>query len=200
MYLDLLNQLGDASMAEQLRQAREAGREVPGILYLLANRPEWTTHLMQFTSAVMRGRGGLPIWQRELIAALTSRCNQCAFCCDSHAAAATVLLQDAGQPDPAVLVAAVLADVATAPLSTPDRLLYAQVERWAIRRSELTAATFDDLRDAGWEQAQLFEASTIVALFCFFNAWVSGHGINALSPAANAASGLRLARGNYRPG
>jgi uncharacterized peroxidase-related enzyme len=154
---------------------------------------------MEFTHLVMRGPGGLPPWQRELLATLTSRWNDCAFCMRSHAAATAVLMRDAGLADAEGTVAAVLADAARAPVPDADRLLYGAVEQWTANRGNLGQALTDGLLAAGWTTAQIFEASTVCALFCFFNAWVSGHGVADMTPEAYAASGERLARGNYRP-
>jgi len=200
MYLDFINAMGDGPEAERLRELAASGRQLPEIVYLLAARPHWTEHLMDFTSAVLRGPGGLPTWQRELLAALTSRWNGCNFCMRSHAPAAVVLWQDAGYAAAETTVAAILADPATADISAADRLLYQTVELWTVRRHDLSQSVIDALLAAGWSTAQVFEASTIVALFCFFNAWVDSNGVADLTPEGYAASGRNLGRGQYKAG
>lgn len=60
-------------------QMREARIPIPQILHLFAFKPERTKHLERFTQVVMRGPSPLPPWQRELIAAFTSKLNQCLF-------------------------------------------------------------------------------------------------------------------------
>ena len=52
---------------------------VPRILHLFNFRPEWTEHLAAFTQGVMRGPSTLTPGQRELIAAFSSRVNNCDF-------------------------------------------------------------------------------------------------------------------------
>ena len=79
MFLDLASQLSDSPEAQQLQRMAAAGLELPGIVVLLATRPDWTVHWNQFTHEVMRGAGRLPSWQREVLAAVTSRCNHCVF-------------------------------------------------------------------------------------------------------------------------
>jgi hypothetical protein len=79
MYLDLVNNMGDGPEAQQLRAMQAAGMRLPGVVCLLAFRPEWTASLNQFCHQVMRGNGKLPTWQRELVAALTSKYNHCVF-------------------------------------------------------------------------------------------------------------------------
>jgi len=58
---------------------RAAGMPVPQIMHLFAYKPAMTDHLARFTQAVMRGPSPLPAGWRELIAAFTSRRNQCLF-------------------------------------------------------------------------------------------------------------------------
>lgn len=53
--------------------------DVPGIVRLLAYRPERTRHLGRYTQAVMRGPSDLSPGQREMIAAFTSARNDCPF-------------------------------------------------------------------------------------------------------------------------
>ena len=60
-------------------EVEAAGGDVPGIWRLLAFKPAMTQHLNRLTQAVMRGPSPLPPGIRELIAAFTSRGNQCVF-------------------------------------------------------------------------------------------------------------------------
>ena len=60
-------------------QMGAAGIPVPQILHLFAFKPDRTDHLSRFTQGVMRGPSPLLPGQRELIAALTSKLNQCLF-------------------------------------------------------------------------------------------------------------------------
>jgi hypothetical protein len=65
--------------ATMFREMRGAGIPIPQILHLFAFKPARTQHLSLFTQGVMRGPSPLPPWQRELIAAFTSKLNQCLF-------------------------------------------------------------------------------------------------------------------------
>lgn len=62
-----------------IRQLRQFGAPVPQIMHLFAFKPERTSHLAAFTQGVMRGPSPLPPGIRELIAAFTSRRNDCPF-------------------------------------------------------------------------------------------------------------------------
>ena len=80
MYLREVEACDDGSeRGEAIRQMKVANVPVPQIQYLFAFKPERTDHLSCFTQAVMRGSSPLTAAQRELIAAFTSRLNQCPF-------------------------------------------------------------------------------------------------------------------------
>ena len=65
--------------APQIAKIRSAGHPIPQIMHLFAYKPDRTQHLAQFTQGVMRGPSPLPAGQRELIAAFTSKRNECPF-------------------------------------------------------------------------------------------------------------------------
>jgi hypothetical protein len=58
---------------------RAAGLPVPQIMHLFAFKPDRTEFLSRFTQGVMRGPSPLSPGLRELIAAFTSKRNQCPF-------------------------------------------------------------------------------------------------------------------------
>ena len=72
---------GNAKGAYQQRieGLRKSGAVVPQIMHLFAFKPAATDYLAQFTHAMLRGPSPLSPGQRELIAAFTSRRNDCPF-------------------------------------------------------------------------------------------------------------------------
>ena len=58
---------------------RAEGRPVPQIMHLFGYKPDRTNFLSRFTQGVMRGPSPLSPGLRELIAAFTSRRNDCLF-------------------------------------------------------------------------------------------------------------------------
>jgi alkylhydroperoxidase family enzyme len=62
-----------------IKAAKFLGFPVPQILHLFAYKSERTKHWMAFTQDVMRGPSPLSPGQREAIAALVSRRNDCLF-------------------------------------------------------------------------------------------------------------------------
>ena len=61
-----------------IEQMRDAGTEYPQIWHLFAFLPA-TEHLARFTQAILRGPAPLSPGLRELIAAYTSKRNDCPF-------------------------------------------------------------------------------------------------------------------------
>ena len=80
MFLSEIEQAaGGGPWANAIQQIREMGAPVPQIMHLFAYKSERTQHLAQFTQGAMRGPSPLSPGQRELIAAFTSRRNDCPF-------------------------------------------------------------------------------------------------------------------------
>ena len=65
--------------ADLIRAARRNATALPQIWHLFAFKPDATQHLERFTHEVMRGPSPLSPGLRELIAAFTSRRNDCLF-------------------------------------------------------------------------------------------------------------------------
>jgi hypothetical protein len=65
--------------AQRINGLRRMGAVVPQIMHLLAYKPSATDFLSQYTQQVLRGPSPLSPGQRELIAAFTSKRNDCPF-------------------------------------------------------------------------------------------------------------------------
>ena len=80
MYLpDVENHAATGPYGERIAAARAQGMPIPQIWHLFAFKPGMTDHLAAFTQEVMRGPSPLSPGLRELIAAFTSRGNDCLF-------------------------------------------------------------------------------------------------------------------------
>jgi alkylhydroperoxidase family enzyme len=80
MYLrDVENHPAAGPYGERIGAARAEGTPIPQIWHLFAFKPAMTEHVAAFTQEVMRGPSPLPPGLRELIAAFTSRGNDCLF-------------------------------------------------------------------------------------------------------------------------
>ncbi len=80
MYLpDVENHPAAGPYGERIAQARAADAPIPQIWHLFAFKPAMTEPLAAFTEQAMRGPSPLSPGLRELIAAFTSRGNDCLF-------------------------------------------------------------------------------------------------------------------------
>lgn len=70
---------GTGQYAELIRRCQKHGVAPAGIWHLFAFKPKMTDALCQLTQEAMRGSSPLSAGTRELIAAFTSRRNQCVF-------------------------------------------------------------------------------------------------------------------------
>jgi hypothetical protein len=61
-------------------------------------------------------------------------------------------------------------------------------------------ADVEHARAAGWTDAALYDAITVVALFRFYNTWVDAAGVCDMSVADYQASGRRIATMGYASG
>ena len=190
---DVENAPGGGSSAQAIQHRRAAGLPVAQILHLLAFKPDRTEPLMQFAQAVMRGASPLSTGERELIAAFTSRCNNCLFCANSHTAVAAELL---GSRE---LVDATLNDYTTAPISDKLKALLAFVEKVTRDAAQITQTDVDTATLAGWSDEALYDAITVCAMFNFFNRWVNATGVSDMPPAAYQLGGKRMAVEGYAP-
>ena len=78
MYLESVERAAPAgTYARVIEGMKSAGAPVPQIMQLFAFKPDITRHLSHYTQGVMRGPSPLSPGLRELIAAYTSKLNQC---------------------------------------------------------------------------------------------------------------------------
>ena len=179
--------------ADLIRMAQAAGREHWQIWNLFAFRPEVTAHLASFTEGVMRSPAPISGAMRELIAACTSWTNECEFCWRSHAAVAAEMF---GSEE---LVRQVLHDLESSPLPEPEKALMRFARRMTSELPQMCEADIEQLRKLGWNDEAIYFTILVVALFNFYNRWVTTSGVHAVSPEIHRVHGRRLALSGYEP-
>jgi alkylhydroperoxidase family enzyme len=70
---------GQGARAEAIARLKASGFPIPQLWHNFAFKPDRTDHLLAFTQGVMRGPSPLSPGERELIAAFTSKRNQCPY-------------------------------------------------------------------------------------------------------------------------
>jgi uncharacterized peroxidase-related enzyme len=166
---------------------------LPGIVGLLRFRPETAAALTTLSDVLLQGPNTLSPGERELIAAVVSRRNDCSFCELSHAATAAAHLAD-GMP----VVAAVLDDPSTAPVSAKLRALLQVAAAVSAGGAAVTPELVAAARAAGATDTELHDTVLIAAAFCMFNRYVDGLATRSpADPAAYTDMGAHLAAHGY---
>lgn len=179
--------------ADLIRRSQSAGKEHWQIWNLFAFRPEVTGHLASFTESVMRSPAPISGALRELIAAYTSRVNECEFCWRSHAAVAAEML---GSEE---LVRQVLDDLELSPLPEPEKALMRFAHKMTRELPQMDEADIARLRELAWSDEAIYFTILVVALFNFYNRWVTTSGVHPVSPEIHRLHGRRLALSGYEP-
>ena len=167
--------------------------DLPGITAGFAFRPETATPMRQLAEVLLRGPSTLTSGEREMIAATVSAGNDCAFCRDSHRAAAAHHL-DRNY----ALVDAVTRDFSTAAISPKLKALLAIALKVRESGRHVTAADVARARDEGATDVEIHDAVLIAAAFSMFNRYVDGLAtMTPADPQAYDAMGERMARQGY---
>jgi alkylhydroperoxidase family enzyme len=94
-------------------------------------------------------------------------------------------------------IAQVIRDPETSALSEKEKALLRFVDRVNRHSPEITAEDMQPLYAAGWDDAAIYYAITVCALFNFYNRWVDASGVHALSDETHRQGGKRSANMGY---
>jgi uncharacterized peroxidase-related enzyme len=166
---------------------------VPGIRSLVMFRPETGKYLYELAQILLRGPSSLSQADRELVAAYVSERNECAFCMNSHAAAARVL-----SGDEKARVDQTLRQMEQASISPKLKALLKIAGKVQISGKEVTPEDIVEARTQGAEDLEIHDTVLIAATFSMFNRYVDGlDSWTPTDPAAYEEMGLRMALNGY---
>ncbi len=165
---------------------------LPDAAKLVFYRPDfYGSRAKAFTHEAMRGPSAWSVGDRELMAAYVSAVNQSAFCIGAHTATASQAYGDAPR------VAAVLADLESAPIEEPLRATLRML-------GQLTASgtlSADDMRAvlaAGVSPQQVKDALAVGAAFNTTDRLADAFGFQVLTPEGFASGAKYLLKRGYR--
>jgi uncharacterized peroxidase-related enzyme len=171
----------------------ELNQSLPGIVGLLAFRPETAKPLNALVNLLLTGPSTLSRGERELIATYVSYRNECTFCHSGHGAAAQYLLSDTPG-----IVDAVRADYRTAPIGEKMKALLAIAGKVQRDGRLVTTEDVEAARAEGATDIEIHDTVLIAAAFCMYNRYVDGLGTWApTDPAMYEMIGARLATEGY---
>lgn len=153
------------------RLVQERGR-VANILRVHSLRPDAMLHHLDLYMGLLFGPGGLNRRQRELIAVVVSRANNCDYCVSHHREALSRYLKDEATLD------AICMDYRGAPLAEADQALASYADKLTRDPSSTTPEDLDTLRRAGFNDADVLLCNLIAAYFNFVNRIALGLGVS----------------------
>jgi len=159
------------------------------LLQVFQAYPHPARPLLEYHELVMRGPSPFTAAERELMAAYVSGLNGCGYCHGVHAATAEAFGLPAG------LLAAVLADLDSAPVDDRMKPVLRYLATLTRTPSRLTGADAQAVYAAGWDERALHDAGPVCALSNCMNR-VDGCGVRA-GDDYHRMSGTRLYERGY---
>ncbi len=95
------------------------------------------------------------------------------------------------------LVAGVLADVETSPLSEAEKALFRFVRKVNFDSVSIQQADIEALHRAGYTDEAIYYALTVCSLFNFYNRWIDASGVHPMSDEAHRLGAKRSAVHGY---
>lgn len=155
--LDTGHGLGKKALFALIRAVSR--QPVLDIIKLVSYRPDFHGDPMKaVTQEAMRGPSSWSVGDRELMAAVVAKANECAFCTAAHAAVARGAYRDEAK------VAAVLANLDTAPIEAPLKATLKLLRKLTVEH----AVTADEMRAvlaAGATRSQIEDALAVAFAF-----------------------------------
>ena len=143
------------------------------------------------THEAMRGPSAWSIGDRELMAAVVAKSNECEWCEHAHVAVAEGAYRNRGK------VAAVMADLESAPINEPLRATLRLLRKLA-RDHAVTAGDMRTVLAAGASREQIEDALAVAFAFNMTARLANAFGFTMASPQAFAAGAKYLLSRGYR--
>ena len=158
---------------DQVRQMMGGQKQIPGIIRTMSLRPDYLAGFIAMSMPAQFQDGFLDRRTKELIGTYASALNGCKYCLGSHAHNLEAQGENAQNVD---AVATLALQMAT--LNAKDRALLAYVKLLTEAPSHVRDFNTAQMRQAGWTDEQIFEASFITSLFAFTNRMADAYGLS----------------------
>jgi len=169
-----------------------SGHPVPDAAKVVFYRPDfYGNRAKEFTHEAMRGPSAWSVGDRELMAAYVSKVNGTAFCIGAHTATAGQAYQDQAR------VAAVLADLESAPIAEPLRVTLRMLGK-LTREGKVGAGDMREVLAAGVSPQQVRDALAVCAAFNTTDRLADAFGFELLSLEGFEAGAKYLLKRGYR--
>jgi uncharacterized peroxidase-related enzyme len=145
---------------------------VPGIVKCFATHPPLLRHMMGLAENLLFIDGSLTRRHKEMIATWVSAANECPYCADSHGYFLRTLGASADQ-----LEAVQSRHTQSVDLAPQERALLGFADKVTRASHAVSRTDIDLLKQVGWSDEQIAEATHITALFAAFNRIANAFGL-----------------------
>lgn len=156
-----------ADLPQELRQRIEPIAErsgfVPNVFLSMIHRPAELGAFLDYHEALMDRDSGLTKAEREMIVVATSAANDCLYCVVAHGAILRVRTKDTEIAD------RIATNWRTAPVTDRQRAMLDFAIRLARTPEDTGEADIQRLREAGFDDEEIWDIGSITAFFALSN-------------------------------
>jgi uncharacterized peroxidase-related enzyme len=150
-------------LKDRIAEVQAKAGFVPNVFLTLAHRPDELRAFFAYHDALMLKPGGLTKGEREMIVVATSAANNCLYCVVAHGAIVRIY-------EKAPLIAdQIAANYLKADITPRQRLMLRFALKVCRQSDELIEADFDELREAGFSDEDIWDIGAITAFFGMSN-------------------------------
>ena len=162
------------------------------VIKLVRYRPDFYGHpVAAVTQEAMRGPSTWSVADRELMAAIVAKANECEFCTKAHAAVPAGACRDEAR------IAAVLSDLQSAPIEEPLRATLRMLGK-LTRQHTIDADDVRAVLAAGVSPQQIEDALAVCLAFDITDRLANAFDFAIATPAAMDAGARHLLKRGYR--
>ena len=157
-----LKDLAD-DIRERILAVQEKSGFVPNVFLALAHRPDEFRAFFAYHDALMEKENGLSKAEREMIVVATSGLNQCIYCVVAHGAILRIREKNPHIADQ------VATNYRKADITERQRAMLDFAAKVSLRAHEVNDADFDELRQHGFSDEDIWDIGAITAFFALSN-------------------------------
>lgn len=155
------------SLAPDLRERIDSVADksgfVPNVFRVLAHRPDEFRAFFAYHDALMEKESGLSKGEREMIVVVTSALNRCLYCVIAHGAIARIREKNPRLADQ------LATDYTRADISERQMAMLDFASLMADQAADVTDEDFDELREHGFTDDDIWDIGAITAFFGLSN-------------------------------
>ena len=160
--LPTLSELPDDVRA-RIEAVQEKSGFVPNVFLVLARRPDEFRAFFAYHDALMERDGGLTKAEREMTVVATSAANDCTYCVVAHGAILRIYAKNPRLADQ------IAVHYPGAEITDRQRVMLDVAVKLAVRPQAFGQDDLDRLRDAGFDDEDVWDIGAITGLFALSN-------------------------------